>query len=248
MTDFDPKKQPLSYFAQKQQQINTFVAEANTLLADNPLCYTGHFISGQPLRPDILFVSINPGHSNRENWEDIEARQAQAVVMDFEVVDCKYIADAARGSRYANRIVDVICGGDVSRLKHCAETSFVSYFAAPKEAVLQAQLSELPEPMQQIHDELTRLAIEQINPKHIICMGWRSFDRFLQHYGEGNEITVHKLPLMGKMEDYYATTEVNGVTVHGLRHLCTKLSLEMRARLGEIFTDIWIQIECGNVK
>ncbi|WP_296402638.1 hypothetical protein [Psychrobacter sp.] len=232
-----------AYFEDKQQRINEFVARANLILGDDPLCYTGDFITGQPVRPDILFVSINPGHSNREDWGDIEARRAQAVVKDFEKLTCKYIADVARGSRYAKRIVDVVCTGDIKRLERCAETSFVSYFAAPKEAVLHAQLSELPEDMQLEHHALTRLDIEHINPKHIICMGWRSFDRFLEHYGDGSEIIVRKLPLMGKMEDYYAYTEVAGVQVHGLRHLCTKLTLEMRANLEAIFTDIWDELD-----
>ncbi|MCC3345509.1 hypothetical protein [Psychrobacter sanguinis] len=229
----------MSYFEDKQRRINQFVAEANLILGENPLCYTGNFITGQPTHPDMLFVSINPGHSNREDWGDIEARRAQAVVKEFEITECKYIGDVKRGSRYANRIVDVICGGDINRLKNCAETSFVSYFAAPKEEVLQAQLLALPAEMQAEHHALTQLDIEQIQPKHIICMGWRSFDRFLDQYGEGQEITLRQLPLMGKMETYYAYTEVAGVPVHGLRHLCTKLTLEMRANLEAIFNEVW---------
>ena len=72
---------------------------------------------------------------------------------------CKQHRDVERGSRYANRIVEIICGGDISRLQRCAETSFVSYFAAPKEAVLQAQLAELPEEMRAEHRALTQLDI-----------------------------------------------------------------------------------------
>ena len=93
--------------------------------------------------------------------------------------------------------------------------------------------------MQAEHQALTQLDIEQIQPKHIICMGWRSFARFLDQYGEGQEITLRQLPLMGKMETYYAYTEVAGVPVHGLRHLCTKLTLEMRANLEAIFNEVW---------
>lgn len=237
-----------NYFVDKQQRINEFVSRANDILGNDPLCYTGHFITGQPSQPNLLFVSINPGHSNREDWGDIEARRAQAVVKDFEVTECKYIKDTERGSRYANRIVDVICGGNIERLHHCAETSFVSYFAAPKEQVLQAQLSELPAEMQAEHQALTRLDIEQIQPKHIICMGWRAFDRFLEHYGDGSEITVQKLPLMGNMEAYYAYTQVAGIPVHGLRHLCTKLTLEMRAQLEQRFCAIWQQIEASSTQ
>lgn len=233
----------ITYFQHKQQQINRFVTAANTYLSNDPLCYTGNFITGQLHRPDMLFVSINPGHSNRENWGDIDARRAQAVVKDFEITECKYIHDVERGSRYANRIVEVICGGEIERLRHCAETSFISYFAAPKEEVLQAQLAELPDKMQDEHKALTQLDIEQINPKHIICMGWRSFDRFLEQYGEGHEITIKQLPLMGKMEAYYAYTEVAGVPVHGLRHLCTKLSLDMRTQLEQRFANIWETIQ-----
>jgi len=229
----------MNYFEDKQRRINQFVAEANLILGENPLCYTGNFITGQPMHPDMLFVSINPGHSNREDWGDIEARRVQAVVKEFEITECKYIDDVKRGSRYANRIVDVICGGNINRLKSCAETSFVSYFAAPKEEVLQAQLLALPAEMQAEHHALTQLDIEQIQPKHIICMGWRSFDRFLDQYGEGQDITLRQLPLMGKMETYYAYTEVAGVPVHGLRHLCTKLTLEMRANLEAIFNEVW---------
>ncbi|WP_438012202.1 hypothetical protein [Psychrobacter raelei] len=233
----------MGYFEDKQRRINEFVARANVVLGNDPLCYTGNFISGQIQRPDLLFVSINPGHSNREDWGDIEARRAQAVVQDFKAVPCKYIADAARGSRYAQRIIDVICLGESERLNHCAETSFVSYFAAPKESVLQAQLAELPEEMQREHHALTQLDIDRIEPKHIICMGWRAFDRFLAQYGDGQEITIKKLPLMGKMESYYAYTEVAGIPVHGLRHLCTKLTLEMRAQLEQTFLQVWNQIE-----
>ena len=95
----------MNYFEDKQRRINQFVAEANLILGENPLCYTGNFITGQPTHPDMLFVSINPGHSNREDWGDIEARRAQAVVKEFEITECKYIDDVKRGSRYANRIV-----------------------------------------------------------------------------------------------------------------------------------------------
>lgn len=231
------------YFEDKQRRINEFIARANLILGNDPLCYTGHFITGQIKHPDMLFVSINPGHSNREDWGDIDARRSQAVVKEFEVVPCKYIKDVERGSRYANRIVEVICAGEIDRLQRCAETSFVSYFAAPKEEVLQAQLAELPQQMQTEHRALTQLDIEQIKPKHIICMGWRSFDRFLAQYGDGSEIITRKLPLMGEMIPYYAYTEVAGVPVHGLRHLCTKLTLEMRAQLEQIFNEVWHQIE-----
>ena len=138
------------------------------------------------------------------------------MVKEFEVVPCKYIKDVERGSRYANRIVEVICAGEIGRLQPCAETSFVSYFAAPKEEVLQAQLAELPQQMHAEHRVLTQLDIEQIKPKHIICMGWRSFDRFLKQYGDGSEIITIKLTLMGEMVPYYAYTNASQLRLTGI--------------------------------
>ncbi len=237
---------PTTYFVNKQQRINDFVTRANPLLGDNPLYYPGHFITGQIENPDILFISINPGHSNREDWEDVAKRRAQTQVTDFAPLPIKYSADAERGSRYANRILDIVCGGGDGgreRLARCAETNFVSYFAAPKEAVLQQQLATLPAALQSEHEQLTRLDIDEIEPKHILCIGWRAFERFLAQYGEGSEIVLHKLPLIGTMEDYYAHTQIAGVQVHGVRHLCTKLSLDMKANLAAIFAKIWADIE-----
>ena len=47
------------YFEDKQRRINEFVARANLILGNDPLCYTGDFITGQIKHPDMLFVSIN---------------------------------------------------------------------------------------------------------------------------------------------------------------------------------------------
>lgn len=245
MTDLD------DYFAKKQQQINDFLTRANPYLDDNPLFFAGHFITGKLNRPDILFSGINPGH---RYWHDLTARQNNTKLVDFKRLPCKFIEDAAHGNRFARRVIDVACLGDAAKLERCAETSLLSYFASPNERVVKAQLKKLPKAMQLEHQELTQLPIEQIAPKHIVCIGWRTFDEFIKRYQtprkSRSEMQSRQLPIRvtkdssaTKLMDFYVKTDVSGIPVHGVRHFSTPLSHEMLSELKQIFSEIWAQIE-----
>ena len=236
--------------SQKQQHINDFLHRANTLLpADNPLYFDGHFISGQTDHPNILFIGINPGH---RDWDNIAGRRANTRLIPYQSIPCKYITEATMGNRFAKRVIDVVCNGKASRLNHCAETSLLSYFASPTERVVKAQIKPLPKEMQIEYKQLTQLPIEQINPKHIVCIGWRTFDEFIKRYAQNTDSTTRRLstkkrPIrmqgVDKMMDYYAKTEINGITVHGVRHFSTPLSRAMLDDMKAIFQTIWTQIE-----
>ena len=144
-----------TFLAQKQQLINDFLQRANALLpANNPLFFDGSFITGQTHCPDMLFIGINPGH---RGWHDVTARQKNTQFMGYRSQPCKYIAESITGNRFAKRVIDVVCGGDSSRLEHCAETSLLSYFASPTESVVKAQIKQLPKAMQLEHAQLTGL-------------------------------------------------------------------------------------------
>ena len=240
--------------SQKQEHINDFVRRANARLPDNnPLYFDGYFISGQTNQPDILFIGINPGH---RDWDNIEGRQADLRLHAYQDIPCKYIAAAAEGNRFAKRVIKVVCDGDSRRLSHCAETSLLSYFASPNERVVNAQIKQLPLAMQTEHSQLTHLPIHEIKPKHIVCIGWRTFDAFIQRYGRSNVGATHrqaikKLPICmqgeDKMMDYYAKTECDGITVHGVRHFSTPLSHAMLADMTVIFKAVWADIERSKV-
>lgn len=245
MTDLD------NYFAKKQQQINDFLTRANPYLGNNPLFFAGHFITGKLNNPDILFIGINPGH---RYWHDLTARQNNTKLVDFESLPCKFIEEAAIGNRFARRVIDVACLGDAAKLERCAETSLLSYFASPNERVVKAQLKKLPKAMQLEHQELMQLPLEQIAPKHIVCIGWRTFDEFIKRYQNPpksrSEMPSRQLPIRvtkdsssTKLMDFYVKTEVGGIPVHGVRHFSTPLSREMLSELKQIFGDIWAEIE-----
>ena len=239
-----------TFLAQKQHHINDFLIRANAILpADNPLYFDGHFITGQTSNPDILFIGINPGH---RDWDNIEGRHANTCLIPYQHIPCKYIAEAAAGNRFAKRIINVVCDDKVSRLNHCAETSLLSYFASPREHVVQQQIKQLPKAMQIEHAQLSQLPLKPINPKHIVCIGWRTFDEFIKRYGQHSDPSVSrasskKLPIrmkgVDKMMDYYTKIEIGGIIVHGVRHFSTPLSHAMLNDLTAIFKEVWEDIE-----
>lgn len=252
----------MTEFEEKQQLINNFLIRANGILPeDDPLFFSGHYLTGQTENPDILFIGINPGH---RQWQDLTARKAMTQIQPYQQVPCKYIEESQSGNRFAKRVLDIVCDGDMSKLEHCAETSLLSYFASPTESVMKQQINQLPKAMQAQHRALTELNIELIQPKHIVCIGWRTFDEFIQRYGnldEGtksvraflasNSNTVAKqLPIAIngkdidlKMMDYYIRTEVAGIPVHGVRHFSTPLSRTMLEDMKAIFRGVWSEIK-----
>lgn len=253
----------MSYFDHKQQRINDFLTRANELLpADNPLFFSGSFISGQTKNPDILFIGINPGH---RQWQDLAARQANTKLVAFAGQPCKFITAAQKGNRFAKRVIDIACDGDVSKLGRCAETSLLSYFASPTESVVKAQIKQLPKVMQAEHRELTELDFAAINPQHIVCIGWRTFDEFINRYGSDDHKKDDKKNLQGrsavltrqlpiaingqdkdvKMMDYYARSQIDGIPVHGVRHFSTPLSRAMLEDMKAIFRGVWGEIEAN---
>lgn len=259
-----PDHHAISYFEYKQHRINDFLLRANKLLpADNPLFFSGGFISGQTDNPDILFFGINPGH---RQWQDLASRKANTKLVGYQPMPCKYIEDAKCGNHFAKRVIDIVCNGDSSKLKSCAETSLLSYFASPTESVVKAQIKQLPKDMQDEHRLLTELDINLINPNHIVCIGWRTFDEFIKRYGRINKDNSHQqgrtdhanlltkqapIAINGKdkdakMMDYYERTEVNGIPVHGVRHFSTPLSQIMLDDMRAIFKEVWNEIDQEN--
>ena len=251
----------MAYWIDKQQHINDFISRANQILPeDNPLFFSGSFMSGQTKRPDILFIGINPGH---RQWQNIAARKANTQLVAYKASPCQYIEDAKGGNRFAKRVIDIACDGDSDRLTHCAETSLLSYFASPTESVIKAQLKQLPKPMQEEHRQLMELDFIAINPKHIVCIGWRTFDEFIKRYSTPDMINGYQAGRMGhahlatkqapiaingkdkdvKMMDYYARAEVESIPVHGVRHFSTPLSQAMLEDMRGIFQKIWHDIE-----
>ena len=238
------------FLTQKQQCINNFLIRANAILpSDDPLYFDGHFISGQTRDPDILFVGINPGH---RDWSNIESRCHHSQLIPYEAIPCKYIAEAETGNRFAKRIINVVCDNEISRLDHCAETSLLSYFASPREHVVQKQIKALPKVMQLEHAQLTELPIHHIKPKHIVCIGWRTFDEFMKRYGQNpdtllSRASTKKLPIRmkgeDKMMDYYTKVELDGMIIHGVRHFSTPLSRAMLEDMRVIFKNVWEDIE-----
>lgn len=254
----------MTYFEQKQLRINDFLKRANQILPDdNPLFFSGSFISGQTENPDILFIGINPGH---RQWADLSARKAHTKLVAYQPQPCKYIKESQSGNRFAKRVLDIACDGDIGKLSHCAETSLLSYFASPTESVVKAQIKQLPKDMQTEHRELTHLDFAAINPKHIVCIGWRTFDEFIKRYGGGSDkagagnqssegkagrpaMLTKQMPIAingkgsaEKMMDYYARTEVAGIPVHGVRHFSTPLSRAMLEDMKAIFKGVWREI------
>lgn len=235
---------------QKQTHINDFIRRANAILPpDDPLYFDGHFITGQTDHPDMLFIGINPGH---RDWDNLAGRQADTRFIPYENVPCKYFKDAATGNRFARRVINIACGGRADRLNHCAETSLLSYFASPTERVVKAQIKQLPPAMQKEHSQLTHLPLDVIQPRHIVCIGWRTFDEFIKRYGKNNtdlprNQATKQLPIrmqgVDKMMDYYTKVELEGITVHGVRHFSTPLSRAMLDDMTAIFQDIWADIE-----
>ena len=253
----------MSYFDHKQQRINDFLTRANELLpADNPLFFSGHYLTGQIKNPDILFIGINPGH---RQWQDLAARQANTKLVAFAGRPCKFITAAQEGNRFAKRVIDIACDGDVSKLERCAETSLLSYFASPTESVVKAQIKQLPKVMQAEHRELTELDFAAIHPSHIVCIGWRTFDEFINRYGSDDHkrgdnknlqgrasMHTRQLPIaingkgrVEQMMDYYARTQIDGIPVHGVRHFSTPLSRAMLEDMKAIFRGVWGEIEAN---
>lgn len=251
----------MTCFEQKQQRINDFLIRANQILpCDNPLFFSGSFISGQTENPDILFIGINPGH---RQWHDLVGRQANTKLVSFQPQPCKFITASQEGNRFAKRVIDIACDDDIHKLNHCAETSLLSYFASPTESVVKAQIKQLSKDMQKEHRELTELDFTAINPKHIICIGWRTFDEFIKHYSNDNTkdsdeenregrpametkqmpIAINGKSSTEKMMDYYARAEVAGIPVHGVRHFSTPLSRAMLEDMKAIFRGVWEEIK-----
>lgn len=250
-----------TYFDQKQQRINDFLIRTNQILpCDNPLFFSGSFISGQTENPDILFIGINPGH---RQWDDLVGRQANTKRVSFQPQPCKFITASQEGNRFAKRVIDIACDGNIHKLNRCAETSLLSYFASPTESVVKAQIKQLPKAMQKEHRELIELDFTAINPKHIVCIGWRTFDEFIKRYGndkskdgdkescEGRSaMQTKQMPIAingkgsaEKMMDYYARTVVAGIPVHGVRHFSTPLSRAMLEDMKAIFRGVWGDIK-----
>lgn len=253
----------MTYFEHKQQRINDFLTRANELLpADNPLFFSGSFISGHTKNPDILFIGINPGH---RQWQNLAARRANTKLVAFDGQPCKFITASEEGNRFAKRVIDIACDGNICKLKRCAETSLLSYFASPTESVVKAQIKQLPKSMQNEHRELTELDFTAINPKHIVCIGWRTFDEFIKRYSSDDHKKGDKKSLQGRaamptrqlpiaingkgsadqMMDYYARTQIDGIPVHGVRHFSTPLSRAMLEDMKVIFRGVWGEIEAN---
>lgn len=199
-----------------QEKIYNFIERANILLdKKDALFYGGDFITGEIHSPDVLFLGINPGFG--DDWD-----RRKIIQKDFELRKCKYIEEFEDNYLLARRVVDVVCGGDLTKLNWCAESSIKSIFATPNEKSLDKALSQLTPKMRLEHDDLIREIIELIKPKHIICIGFIAFNKYLQQFGQsltGQVNTKTCLTKSGKSRVYYKNAFINGIMVHGVLHL-----------------------------
>lgn len=211
-----------------QHKIYDFLARANHVLGDeHALMYYGQFASGHLQNPDILFISINPGHywKNKEGktWAD---RHKHFEYADFNPVPCKYIEEYEDNVPLASRIFNVLLDKRIERLDSCAETYITSIFNTPDTEVLYASLNKLgrlaPE-LRKEHDELSQEIISYINPKHIVCIGMTAFNAYLSRFGKNGYAEVQQKDarsLSGKTSPVYLKkTVVNGIPVYGIIHL-----------------------------
>lgn len=233
------------FFKNKQQQINEFLTKANAALPDdNPMYFDGRFITGEVDNPEILFIGINPGHGD---WENLENRKKFTKQIPFEKKPCKYIEGFDDDELLASRIVRSICGGDVSRLERCAETSFSSYFATPSVDVLRAQINQLPANLKTEHHNLMDMAIiDEVKPKHIVCIGLTTFNDFIKLQSSSKVIKVKAMPSESGLTQriYYkkALLETSNfkINIHGLIHLSGgRPSAAMLKEIETIMNKIW---------
>jgi hypothetical protein len=200
------------------------------------LHYDGQFITGQLEVPDTLFLGINPGFGG-EKYEISSA--------PFTPQECKYIGETYL---FAQRIVDVVLGGDESRLNSCAETSYRSFLATPDVKALESTLALQSNGWQQEHNlmmqDWQRTLIETIRPKRIICIGIGNkgpFHELLRTFKlERNKVVEESLSetsASGKSDPvFYKRATIEGVPVHGVLHLSgAHPSATMLERLRGVF-------------
>jgi hypothetical protein len=183
------------------------------------LYYDGQFITGQLEAPDTLFLGINPGFSG-EKYEISSA--------PFTPQDCKYIGESYL---FAQRIVDVVMGGDESRLNSCAETSYRSFLATPDAKALESVLAQQDMEWRREHDlmmqDWQRTLIETIRPKRIICIGIGNkgpFHELLRTFKLDRNKVVEEAQseksTSGKSDPvFYKRATISGIPVHGVLHL-----------------------------
>jgi hypothetical protein len=222
-----------------QDRIYELLEAANTVLpASDSLFYGGTFLSGTLDRPDFLFLGINPGQGA---WD---ARPRTLDRVPFRPTPCKFAEESDGGGRLAGKIVDIVLGGDPSRLAACAETSVRSFFATPDEGILNRQLALLrPSGLAHRHQALMTDALpailQAVAPRQIVCIGLTTFQRFTAWAGiRADESAMKSVPsTTGKTEPvYYKRASINGVPVHGVLHLSGgRLSTVMEQELRAIF-------------
>jgi hypothetical protein len=201
----------------------TYHNRAQSLFAEatskDGLHYDGKFITGRLEAPDTLFLGINPGFGG----EKYEINSAV-----FMPQDCKYIGETYL---FAQRIVDVVMGGDESRLKSCAETSYRSFLATPDVKALETVLSQQDKEWRREHDlmmqDWQRTLIETIRPKRVICIGIGDkgpFHELLRAFKlDRNKVveeTLSEKSASGKSDPvFYKRATISGIPVHGVLHL-----------------------------
>lgn len=229
-----------------QNKIYDFLARANHALGDeHALMYYGQFASGHMQDPNILFVSINPGHYwKNEEGKTWAMRPKTFEYVDFKSTPCKYIEEYEDKYKLATRIVEVLLDGNAERLNHCAETYITSIFNTPDAKTLFGSLNKLTPELRKEHDELSNEIIKLIQPKHIVCIGMTAFNAYLNRFGKNGYAEIqmkNSLSASGKSHPVHLKkTVVNGIPVYGVLHLSgAQISNEALNDLKEEFRSLF---------
>lgn len=205
-----------------QKDIYDLLEDANKVIPDDDaLFYGGTFITGKLETPEILFLGINPGNG------DWAKRSRSFQRKPFAPSPCKFCAEFDDNERLARAVVDIVLGGDSTRLASCAESSIRSFYGTPNEPTLNRQLSHLGKGglMVRHNDLMTRavkLILDQCKPREIVCIGTTTFGALSKLLGlSGAAIEMKSEPSASGETDpvYYKRTEFNGIPIHGTLHL-----------------------------
>jgi hypothetical protein len=139
-----------------------------------PVHYEGPFITGKLKKPEILFLSFNPGGGSENTVK----------CGKFEKKQLKYLEEDGRLANALSKIFEK------NILENSCETYFKSFFATEDKKKLEELLDDFESrnpKLRKDHDDLMKklleLVTEQIEPKKIVCIGLDVFDRFCRRSG-----------------------------------------------------------------
>lgn len=202
-----------------EQEINNFHINVNKNVdKDNSFFYKGPFITGKFNSPKYLFLSINPGYGINE-WDQRE--KLNFVHQNFTEEPCKYLEEYQCSCKLGSKIKQILLKDDASLFEHCVETYMTSFFSTPDVNILDKQLALLDKIDLEKHQEIMNKIIDfslDLNPDHIICIGFKAFDEAVSKFKLDDVETLRE-----KNRRFYASatlsTKRKNITVHGVIHL-----------------------------